>query len=258
MLIFIFIQVEYTSRNMTTVIRDYPGPKPKMSVAPVQWLPGALSAMLPFFAVTDVSTGHLYMRGDDPNIYGVNYTGLQNTPVVEKATAQKAANKGYNFYSAPWCIPTLPSRDLGKRVWVTSIDDSVFNYITALYNIVGTVPIQLEDWELNESGYVKLYQVLQGSAYVNVGGATYFGGAKVTPTQVNGISSTTAQTNPLITDDFTFNSPSTITTYLLPYNTYYAVDTPIVISAKDVNHPEQPRIYFTLLNNATIYNGPNN
>jgi hypothetical protein len=55
---------------------------------------------------------------------------------------------------------------------------------------------------------------------------------------------------------FTFNG-TTVPAYQLPYNTYYAVDTPIVISAIDANHESNGRIYFTLLNAATLYNNPN-
>ena len=242
---------------MTTVIRDYPNPKSKMSVSAIQWIPGALASTLPLFAMTDPSNGTLYLRADDPNIYGVYTGGLQQSPIVEKNSIQKAANKGCNFYSAPWCISTLPARDLGRRVEITSVDPSVYNYITALYGIIGTLPITLTGQRFEQAGYVKAYQILQGSAYVNVGGTTYFGGAKLPNTQVSGVSELTAVNVPLISDDFTYNSGTLVTTYQMPYNTFYAVDTPIVISAVDSSNIEAPRIYFTLMNNVTMYNGPN-
>jgi hypothetical protein len=242
---------------MTTVIREYPGPKTKMSVAAIQWIPGALSATLPLFAMTEPSNGTLYLRADDPNIYGVYTGGLQQSPIVEKSAVQKPANKGCNFYSAPWCISTLPARDLGRRIEITSVDQSVYEYITALYGIIGRTTITLTNWQFEKAGYVKSYQILQGSAYVNVGGTTYFGGAKLPNTQVSGVSELTAVDVPLISDDFTYNSGTSIRTYQMPYNTFYAVDTPIVISAVDSSNAQAPRIYFTLLNNVTMYNGPN-
>jgi hypothetical protein len=241
---------------MAAIQRDYPLAKGKMSVAPVQWLPGALASMLPFFAVVDEYPGSLFLRADDPNIYGVYTAGLMTTPVVEKGGATKNANKGYNFYSAPWCIPTLPARDLGRRIEITSIHSSVLEYITALYGLVGVTPITLTDWKLEQKGYVKAYQVLQGSSYVNVGASTYFGGAKEPYTQVSGVSQQTEVASPLISNDFTYNGANIIT-YQLSYNTFYAVDTPIVLSAVDSANPDSPKIYFTLLNNVILYNGPN-
>jgi hypothetical protein len=241
---------------MTSVVQTYAPPKGKMSVAPVQWLPGALSSMLPFFAIKDSSPGTLYLRADDPNLYGVYTVGLLNTPVVKKADVIKNANKGRNFYSAPWCIPSLPSRDIGRRQEITSVDSSVTDYIAALYALIGVTPIALTDWKFEQPGYVKAYQVLEGSRYVNVNGTTYFGAAAVPHTQVSGVSALTEVNEPLLTCDFTFNG-TTVPAYQLPYNTYYAVDTPIVISAIDANHESNGRIYFTLLNAATLYNNPN-
>lgn len=241
---------------MAAIQREYPAAKGKMSVAPVQWLPGALASMLPFFAVVNEHPGALFLRADDPNIYGVYTAGLMTTPIVLKNNSGKSSNKGYNFYSAPWCIPTLPARDIETRIEITSVHSSVLEYITALYSLVGVTPITLTDWKLEQKGYVKAYQVLQGSSYVNVGGTTYFGGAKEPYTQVSGVSEQTEVSSPLISDDFTYNG-STILTYQLPYNTFYAVDTPIVLSAVDSSHPDSPKLYFTLLNNVTLYNGPN-
>lgn len=241
---------------MAAIQRDYPNAKGKMSVAPVQWLPGALASMLPFFAVVNEHPGALFLRADDPNLYGVYTAGLLNTPVVEKNGTAKNANKGYNFYSAPWCIPTLPARDLGRRTEITSIHSSVVDYITALYTLVGSTTITLTDWTLEQKGYVKSYQILQGSSYTNVGSSTYFGGAREPYIQVSGVSEQTEVSSPLITDDFTYNGTDIIT-YQLPYNTFYAVDTPIVLSAVDSANPDSPKIYFTLLNNVILYNGPN-
>jgi hypothetical protein len=242
---------------MAAIQRMYPGAKPKMSVSPVQWLPGALSAMLPFFACNPATPNTLFLRADDPNLYGIVYSGGQQNPVVEKNHIQKPANKGCNFYSAPWCINTFPARDLGLRVEIKAIDPSVFSYITALYKLIGTVSINLTNWRLENPGYVKQYQLVQGSQYVNVGGTTYFGGQTVNNTATNGVGEFTEVTTNLISNDFTYNGP-TIPAYQLPYNTFYAVDTPIVISAVDTAAADPAkRIYFTLQNNVTIYNGPN-
>jgi hypothetical protein len=240
---------------MSSVLQVHAPAKGKMSVAPVQWMPGALSAMLPFFATVQADPGVLYLRADDPNLYGVYTTGLITSPVVEKNNVIKSANKGYNFYSAPWAIMPLPCRDLGQRIEITHIHSSVTDYITSLYSIIDNTII-LTDWQMEQNGYVKAYQVLQGSSYVNVSGKTYFGGTTLPNTQVSGEKETSQVMSPLITNDFTFNGPL-IETYRLPYNTFFAVDTPIVLSAVDTNNPSNPRIYFTLLNNVTLFNGPN-
>jgi hypothetical protein len=240
---------------MTSVLQVQAPAKGKMSVAPVQWMPGALSAMLPFFATLQSEPGVLYLRADDPNLYGVYTAGLITSPVVEKNHIVRSANKGYNFYSAPWAIMPLPCRDLGQRVEITRIDTSVTDYITSLYSIING-NILLTDWQMEQNGYVKAYQVLQGSSYVNVSGTTYFGGAKLPNTQVSGVPETNQIMAPLISDDFTFNGPN-IVTYQLPYNTFFAVDTPILLSAVDINNPSKPRIFFTLMNNVTLFNGPN-
>jgi hypothetical protein len=210
-----------------------------------------------FFATVQADPGVLYLRADDPNLYGVYTTGLITSPVVEKNNVIRTANKGCNFYSAPWAIMPLPCRDLGQRVEITNIHETVTDYITALYSIIDGGSITLAEWRMEQNGYVKAYQVLQGSSYVNVTGTTYFGGAKLPNTQVSGEPIISQVMSPLITDDFVFNSPTTIKTYQLPYNTFFAVDTPIVLSAVDINNPSQPRIYFTLLNNVTLFNGPN-
>jgi hypothetical protein len=241
---------------MSSVLQVHNPTKGKVSVSPVQWMPGSLSAMLPFFAVVSEDPETLYLRADDPNLYGVYTVGLITSPVVEKNNIIKSANKGYNFYSAPWSIIPLPSRDLGQRVEIKRVDSSVTSYITSLYNIIDNGSITLIDWRLEQGGYAKAYQVLQGSSYVNVSGKTYFGGAKLPNTQVSGVATTTSVLSPLISNDFTFNGLP-IQTYQLPYNTFYAIDTPIVLSAIDSSNPEKPRIYFTLLNNVTLYNGPN-
>lgn len=241
---------------MTTVIRDYPAAKGKVSVSPVQWLPGALSAMLPFFAMDDPNSGRLCLRADDPNLYGVYTGGLITSPVITKNNNIQAANKGRNFYSAPWCISTMPSRDTGRRVEITSVDKAVTDYITALYSLVGNTTIALDEWKFEQKGYAKAYQVLQGNSYVNVDGTVYFGAAALPFTQVSGVSEMSSILSPLITNDFTFNGPL-VTTWQMPYNTYYAVDTPIVLSAVDTYHAKRPRMYFTLLNQVTLFNNPN-
>ena len=82
---------------MSSVLQVQTPAKGKMSVAPVQWMPGALSAMLPFFATVQADPGVLYLRADDPNLYGVYTSGLITSPVVEKNNLIKSANKGYNF-----------------------------------------------------------------------------------------------------------------------------------------------------------------
>ena len=185
------------------------------------------------------------------------YSGGQQNPVVEKNGVQKPANKGCNFYSAPWCISTLPARELGNRVQITSVDQSVYNYITQLYRLIGTVSINLTGWQFESPGYVKLYQLVQGSQYVNVNGTTYFGGQTQSNTATNGVGTLTPATSYLISNDFTYNG-TPITTFQLPYNTFYAIDTPIVISATDSSATDPTkRIYFTLQNNVAMYNAPN-
>jgi hypothetical protein len=244
---------------MSQITRSYPDPKNKMSVSAVQWLPGALSAMLPLFATNyGLTRGTLFLRADDPNLYGIIYSGGQQNPVVEVDGVQKPANKGRNFYSAPWSISTFPARDMGQRCEITAVDPSVYSYITELYKLVGTVSINLTNWRFEQKGYVKLYQLIQGSQYVNVGGTTYFGGQTLLDTSINGVAEQAPVTVPLISNDFTYNSVTKVTAYQLPYNTFYAVDTPIVISATDANAADpSKRIYFTLQNNVTMYNNPN-
>ena len=247
---------------MSSVLQVQAPAKGKMSVAPVQWMPGCLAAMLPFFATVQADPGVLYLRADDPNLYGVYTSGGVTNPPINKGGVVKLANKGCNFYSAPWAISPLPCRDLGQRVEITGIHVSVTDYITQLYTLIdgddnlGPSGIVLDNWQMEQNGYVKAYQVLQGSSYVNVGTTTYFGGALLPNTQVSGVPETTMIMSPLITDDFVFTG-DTIPTYQLPYNTFFAVDTPIVLSAVDTSNPSQPRIYFTLLNNVTLFNGPN-
>ena len=114
----------------------------------------------------------------------------------------------------------------------------------------------MTDWKLEQEGYVKAYQILQGSSYVNVNGTTYFGAATLPNTQISGVSETNIVHSPLITDDFTFNGNS-IVTIQLPYNTFYAVDTPIVMSAVDSSNSTKPRLFFSFLNSVTTLNGPN-
>jgi hypothetical protein len=248
---------------MSSVLRTFPVTKNKMSVSAVQWIPGALSATLPLFAVNDTNSSAkvLYLRADDSNIYGVAGGNLTQVPTVVYNNASKPANKGRNYYSAPWCIANLPARDTGRRIQINAIDPSIYAYITALYSLIGTTSITLGEWQLENNGYVKVYQTLQGSGYTNVNGTVYFGGTTNSDTQVSGDPKLTIVRSPLITGDFTYNG-TPITTLRMPYNTFCAVDTPIVISAVDTSHTyansdENPRIYFTLLNNVALFNGPN-
>jgi len=250
---------------MTTVLRVQPVTKNKVSVAAVQWLPGALSATLPFFALDKANAPNtLFLRADDPNLYGVLAGNLTQTPTVFYNGLDKPVNKGRNYYSAPWCIATLCARDTGKRVEIKAIDPSVFQYITALYSLIPASGedslgsnINLQQWRLEKGGYVKIYQTLQGSGYITKYGTTYFGGSDSANNQVSGVAELTSVQSPLIDNDFTYNSVTTIPTIQMPYNTFCAADTPIVISAVDLTNPANGRIYFTLLNNVTMYNMPN-
>ena len=178
---------------MTSVLRHTSDPKNQMSVSPIQWLPGSLSAAIPFFAVINEVPNTLFLRADDPNIYGIGNGSLAQNPQIIKLptpdpvkypNGEIPGNKGCNFYSAPWCIPTFGARDTGKQVPIYTIDPSVYTYITALYNLVGTIPITLTEWELEQQGSVKLYQILQGSRYTNINGTTYFGGASLLNTKI--------------------------------------------------------------------------
>ena len=73
---------------MATVQRAFPVAKSKMSVSAVQWLPGALSAMLPFFALNQsTNPGTLYLRGDDPNLYGIMYSKYSVHPPITPTRA---------------------------------------------------------------------------------------------------------------------------------------------------------------------------
>jgi hypothetical protein len=227
-----------------------------MSVHPVNWLPGSLSAALPFFAVQSAEPHKLYLRADDPNLYGVFLNGVATSPTVTKNSITKAANKGFNFYSAPWSIPVLPARDLGKRTQITSVDQGVFDYIHALYTLLGgATPVDLTNFAVVQSGWAKQYQIYGGSQYVKVGGTTYFGGQTLTNTEVNGVPTLTNVPVPLITDDFEYNGTQ-VTAYQLPYNTFWVMDTPLVISAVDNNNPGVT-LYFTLYNGVAVLNGPN-
>jgi len=189
---------------------------------------------------------------------------LSQTPQIYKLPATKypegkiPANKGCNFYSAPWSIPTFGSRDTGKQVNITSIDDSVYKYITALYSLVGDLEednINLTGWNLEQNGTVKLYQVLQGSRTTYINNVGYFGATSQLNTQVSGVGTTSVVGSPIISGEFTYDSDvGTITTYQLPYNTFYAVNDPIVISAVDSAHPSNGRLYFTLQNMTSLTN----
>ena len=101
---------------MSSLLSSYSNSKiTLMSVYPVNWIPGSLNGCLPFFSVQNNT---LYLRADDPNIYGINFAGgLTTLPSVYYGTDTspvRVGNKGRNFYSAPWAIPTLPAKDTGK------------------------------------------------------------------------------------------------------------------------------------------------
>ncbi len=226
-----------------------------MIVTPVNWLPGSISAALPFFSVIDKNAGKLFLRADDPNIYGISPLGVQQNPTIVKNNVQKAGNKGCNFFTAPWCIPNSAARDVGQRVLIKDIDTSIYSYITSLYTLIGN-GATLTDWKLEQQGYAKLYQLIQASQYVDVGGVVYFGGQTNTPSAINGVPDLTAVVQNLISDDFEYNG-TPVTAYQMPYNTFYAIDTPIVISAIDTNNPAYPRLFFTLFNNAVVMNNIN-
>jgi len=239
---------------MSSMSTQYPKAKTMMSVGPVNWLPGSLIGCLPFFSVQN---GVLYFRADDPNLYGITFQGgLISIPHVTVNGKQRLGNKGYNFYSAPWCIPTLPCRDTGKRVEVDSIDPSIFTYIVAFYkNLTGSAII-LTNFKTETSGYVKQYQVVYGNQYNNTGGKLYFGASATPNPGTGGVSSLVQTTSPniSITDPYKYDGPA-ITTYQQPYNTFYAIDTPITISAIDSSN--NTKIYFVLQNSVAVYNSPN-
>jgi len=226
-----------------------------MCVSAVNWLPGSLSAMIPFFAINQrISKDTLYLRADDPNIYGIYPISVAQNPPIIKNGISSIANKGCNFYSAPWCISTFSSRDTGKRIKISNLDKSVYDYITSLYSIIGG-NVTLTNWQFETEGYVKIYQILNGSQQNSVSGVSYFGGNAELDTQIAGVASTAPLVSNLISNDFTFNGLP-ITTYRMPYNTFCAVDSPIIISAIDSTHPESGRIYFTLKNSVAMNNSP--
>jgi hypothetical protein len=242
---------------MTTVLKAFPTAKNQMCVSPVQWLPGSLSASIPLFAVSNRAPNTLFLRADDPNIYGISGGNLTQNPQVIKNNIEIVGNKGCNFYSAPWCISTFGARDTGKTIPITTIDPSVYTYISALYTLVGTVAITLTDWRLEQEGSVKLYQILQGSRYTNINGTTYFGGTSQLNTQISGTGVSSLIDSPIIVDDFKYNGESgSIPTIQMTYNTFCAVNIPIVLSAIDLTNPGNGRVYFTLQNNVTMYNSP--
>jgi len=249
---------------MSSISTNYPKAKTLMSVGPVNWLPGSINGCLPFFSVQN---GVLFFRADDPNLYGITYQGgLMSLPPVRVLSIgsdgtiiprRRLGNKGYNFYSAPWCIPTLPCRDTGKRVEITSIDSSIYLYIAAFYqNLTGSA-ILLTDFNLESSGYTKQYQVVYGNQYNNTNGVLYFGGTTNSIPGVGGVNVLTQTTSPniSISETYTYDG-SPLTTYQQPYNTFYAIDTPITISAIDSSN-NNTKLYFVLQNSVGVYNSPN-
>jgi hypothetical protein len=227
-----------------------------MSVSPVTWLPGTLTGTLPFFSVQN---GVLYFRADDPNLYGISFNGgLLHPPKVNIRGSVKVGNKGRNFYSAPWSIPTLPCRDTGKREEVTSVDNSIFQYIKAFYTQLTNSLIDLDDFRLETPGYARKYQVVNGNLYTIVNGALYFGGTSTQANSIGGVDSLSALQAPLLSGTDLPNNEviydgDSIRVYQLPYNTFYAIDSPVIISAVDRNN-DDTRIFLTLQNNVTVYN----
>lgn len=239
---------------MTSQLRTYPVSKGMVSVAPVTWLPGALSATLPFFSVQN---GVLYFRADDPNLYGIIYQGgLMAVPQVSINNNIKVGNKGRNFYSAPWCIPTLPSRDTGKRVEVTSLDPSIYTYIASLYLLLTNSNSTLTSFTLEKTGWAKQYQIVYGNQYTNVNGALYFGATNDANQGIGGVPTQTTTTAPNIstTASHTYNGTA-LPVVQQVYNTFFAIDTPITISAIDTSNGDK-KVYFTLMNAVSNYNGP--
>lgn len=240
---------------MTSSLKRFPDPKTLVSVHPVSWLPGTLTGTIPFFSVED---GVLYLRSDDPNLYGITYNGgLTQPPKVKINNVIKVGNKGRNFYSAPWSIPTLPCRDTGKRVEVTSIDPSVYSYITAFYSLLTNSSVNLTNFSVTTKGYARQYQVVNGNMYTNVNGSIYFGGTNVQNGTIGGVSVKSTQSAPLVSgvdlgrNEIIYNGTS-ITTYQLPYNTFFAIDSPVTIKATDSTSGNT--LYFTLQNTTSVYN----
>jgi hypothetical protein len=240
---------------MSSMSTQYPRSKGLVSVSPINWLPGSVNGALPFFSVQN---GVLYFRADDPNLYGITYQGgLMSVPPVCVNNRKRLGNKGYNFYSAPWCIPTLACRDTGKRVEVTSIHPSIYTYIESFYkNLTGSL-ITLTNFDVVSMGYAKQYQIVYGNQYNNVSGRLYFGGTGTSTPGTGGVDSLIQVTSPNInvSKAYTYDG-SPLPTYQQPYNTFYAIDTPIIISAVDSSN-ESTKLYFTLQNQTTTYNSPN-
>lgn len=235
-----------------------------MSVNPVNWIPGTLNGAFPFFSV---QSNTLYFRADDVNIYGINFGGGVTTlPSVYYATDPtpvRAGNQGRNFYSAPWAIPTLPARDTGKRVEVTVIDPSIYSYIHSFYTLLTTDPSQpeipsvnLQDFSLVQSGWARQYQLINRNQTTHTNGILYFGAntTGVQETSLGGVASSSMIQSPNIseTQSYTYDG-SLLPTWQQPYNTFYAIDTPIVFSAIDVNN-NNTLLYFTFENTAQVYN----
>ena len=75
------------------------------------------------------------------------------------------------------------------------------------------------------------------------------------PSAVNGVANYVPLGVKSISDDFTYNGTAILNVYQMPYNSFCAIDSPIVISAIDSSNPSAQRIYFTLLNGVAVYNG---
>jgi hypothetical protein len=250
---------------MSSLLSSYSSSKVTlMSVYPVSWVPGSLNGCLPFFSVQNNT---LYFRADDPNIYGINFAGgLTTLPSIYYGTDSspvRIGNKGRNFYSAPWAIPTLPAKDTGKRVEVTSVDPSIYTYIQTFYKLLTTDPqtpntlnVNLQNFQLVKTGWAKQYQITNAKQNVNKNGTLYFGGNTNGPQAISlgGVAELSRVTSPNLSStlNYYYNGES-LPTWQQSYNTFYALDTPVVISAVDVNN-NNTTIYFSLENPVQVYN----
>ena len=250
---------------MSSLISSYANSKTTlMSVYPVTWIPGSLTGTLPFFSV---QSNTLYFRADDPNLYGINFSGgVASLPPVFLTTDNKihVGNKGRNFYSAPWAIPTFPSKDTGKRIEVKAVDPSIYTYIQSFYLSLTNdttepnpiQPITLDNFKLEQTAWAKQYQITNANQNANVNGVLYFGAnpTKLQNSGVGGVAKLTEVSVPNLSSTLTsvYNG-SPLTAWQQPYNTFYALDTPLIISAIDTNN-SNTKLYFTLENTVQLYN----
>jgi hypothetical protein len=235
-----------------------------MSVYPVNWIPGSMNGSLPYFSVQNNT---LYFRADDPNIYGINFPGgLTTLPAViygPPPNNRRTGNKGRNFYSAPWSIPTLPAKDTGKRIHVTSIDPSIYTYIQSFYKLLTTdtqdpskLNVNLQNFQLVKTGWAKQYQITNANQNVVKDDILYFGGntSGSQAISLGGVSNLSKIQSPNLSSTLNYvYDGEPLPTWQQPYNTFYALDTPLIISAVDLNN-NNTTIYFSLENTVQVYN----